>query len=124
MGLRLRHFVCSSFCPRNRARDFIYEDELSTFAAEGTLSQLEVAYSRDGPEKVYVQHLIVRLARRVWDLLSRGAHIYVCGATGMGHDVHAAIEEVHRLEGGLDAAAAAAAVKALQAQKRYVAELW
>ena len=111
------------FC-RRRAHDFIYEDELAGFVADGTLTALEVAYSRDGPDKVYVQHLIERAAGRVWGLLIRGAHLYVCGATSMGHDVHAAIEAVHRSEGSLGAEAATAAVKDLQAQKRYVAELW
>lgn len=56
--------------------------------------------------------------------MERGAFLYVCGATSMGHDVHTAIEGVYRTAGGLDLVAAAAAVKSLQSQKRYVAELW
>ena len=44
----------------------------------GTL-QLHVAFSRDGPEKVYVQHLLKQNADDVWKLLDEGGHLYVCG---------------------------------------------
>jgi sulfite reductase (NADPH) flavoprotein alpha-component len=73
---------------------------------------------------VYVQHLIADAGADVWALLARGAHVYVCGATSMGHDVLAAFEAVHEAHGGLQAAEAKAAVKALQAAGRYVQELW
>ncbi len=72
-----------------------------------------------------MQHAIQgRGAADVWGLLSRGAHVYVCGATSMGHDVQAAFEAVHREEGGLAAPEAKAAMKALHDAGRYTQELW
>ncbi len=71
-----------------------------------------------------MQHLIEEHAAYVWQLVSGGAHIYVCGATRMGHDVAAAFERVFRAHGGLSAEGAAALMRELHAGGRYVVELW
>ena len=64
---------------RNRAVDYVYDDELEEFKNNGTLSQLFVAFSRDQEEKIYVQHLLAKEGELVWKVIQDGGHIYVCG---------------------------------------------
>ncbi|KAF0712968.1 hypothetical protein As57867_004564, partial [Aphanomyces stellatus] len=59
---------------RRQADDYIYQDELAAYEADGTLSQLHVAFSRDTAQKVYVQHLIKQQGEALWALLAAGAH--------------------------------------------------
>lgn len=122
VGETLLFFGC-----RRRDTDFLYEEELMGFARDGTLSDLQLAFSREKSDKVYVQHLIQqpKTARRLWELLAgKGAHVYVCGGTTMGQDVHKAFVAVAQKEGKKGAQAAADFVKGLQQQGRYVQELW
>lgn len=79
---------------------------------------------RSHPSQVYVQHLVESEAQALWPLMAGGGHVYVCGATKMGTDVHAAFERVAVLAGGKTPAAAAVYVKELKAAGRYVQELW
>lgn len=110
---------------RGRDEDFIYRDELEGYAADGTLTALHLAFSREGASKVYVQHLIAAQGEAMWSLLrDRGAHVYVCGATKMGTDVQRAFEEVALKHGKLSASAAGAFLVDLKAKKRYIQELW
>ncbi|TYZ59896.1 hypothetical protein PybrP1_009209 [[Pythium] brassicae (nom. inval.)] len=110
---------------RRRDEDFIYADELEQFEAQGVLTQLHLAFSRQQQEKVYVQHLLAQHGAAVWDLVHhQNAHIYVCGATGMGNDVHRVLLEIVERVGGQSPAAAAEMLKALQDTHRYVQELW
>ncbi|CAM9203882.1 unnamed protein product, partial [Sphacelaria rigidula] len=71
-----------------RDEDYIYQDELETYEADGTLDRLRLAFSREETSKVYVQHLLRQDATEVWELLGTGAHVYVCGGTHMGTEVH------------------------------------
>lgn len=122
VGETLLFFGC-----RRRDTDFLYEEELMAFARDGTLSELQLAFSREKAQKVYVQHLIQapKMAKRLWALLAeQGAHVYVCGGTTMGQDVHKAFAAVCEKEGKRSAQAAADFVKGLQQQGRYVQELW
>lgn len=64
---------------RKRAEDYLYENELDEYVNNGTLSKLNLAFSRDQDHKVYVQHLLERDAPLVWNLIKEGGHIYVCG---------------------------------------------
>jgi sulfite reductase alpha subunit-like flavoprotein len=73
---------------------------------------------------VYVQHLIEEQAHFLWKLISGGGHVYVCGATRMGADVATAFEHVFRSQGNLAPDAAANLLRELQAEGRYVTELW
>lgn len=82
------------------------------------MTQLFTAFSRDGPTKQYVQHLMLQ-DEQVRATLTRllqqeGAYVYVCGATAMGADVHQAFSTL----------TSAAFVKGLQDSGRYVQELW
>jgi sulfite reductase (NADPH) flavoprotein alpha-component len=81
--------------------DFLYQLEWQDHLKAGALSRLDVAFSRDQPEKVYVQDRIREKAAEMWQWLEEGAHFYVCGdATRMAPDVHAALLEVIGSEGG------------------------
>ena len=64
---------------RNKAIDFIYQDELEEFEKSGALTKLHCAFSRDQGEKVYVQNLLEQERTVVWDIIKRNGHIYVCG---------------------------------------------
>lgn len=112
---------------RRRDHDFLYEQELLEFTRDKTLTDLQLAFSREGLEKVYVQHLITKpeTAKSLWAMLNqKGAHIYVCGGTKMGHDVLTAFGNVAKSVGKLDDKAATEYIKTLQNQGRYVQELW
>ncbi len=64
---------------RKKAEDYLYQEELEEYLQNGTLNQLNVAFSRDQDHKVYVQHLLQKDAVNVWKLIKDGGHIYVCG---------------------------------------------
>ena len=68
--------------------DFFYEEELVAMRAAGLLTRLTLAWSRDGNEKIYVQHRMREVGRDLWSWLNDGAHVYVCGdALRMAKDV-------------------------------------
>ena len=93
------------FGERQRAHDFLYEAELKAWLADGTLSRLDVAFSRDQAKKDYVQHRMAENAADLWRWLQDGAHFYVCGdATRMARDVDAALRRIAMTEGKLDEA--------------------
>ncbi len=82
---------------KNAAVDYIYRDELEAYEKNKVLHSLRLAFSRDTAAKVYVQHLITepKVALQLIDLLfNENAYIYVCGATLMGTDVHAAFVKI------------------------------
>jgi NADPH-ferrihemoprotein reductase len=112
---------------RRRDTDFLYQDELTAYEADGTLAKLHLAFSREAASKVYVQHVMAKpeAAALLWRLLKdEGAHVYVCGATTMGHDVHTAFVDIAVSQGKQSQEQAAAWVKGLQDRSRYVCELW
>eukprot|EP00946_MAST-07B_sp_MAST-7B-sp1_P004784 g4784.t1 len=114
---------------RRRSEDFIYEDELMEYARDGTLTNLHLAFSRDGlaGEKRYVQHMMAEEAQasRIWTLLSQhGAHVYVCGGTKMGQEVKSTVEKIIRDQGRMSAKKASAYMSGFQEAGRYVQELW
>jgi len=85
LGPAMLFFGC-----RHSQHDNLYQEELAKHLAAGELSELHVAFSREGPQKDYVQHRIAREADRVWDLLAKQqGYLYVCGdAKAMAKDVH------------------------------------
>jgi cytochrome P450/NADPH-cytochrome P450 reductase len=120
LGQAMLFFGC-----RNPEQDFIYQDELRAFEAQG-LVDLQVAFSRatDQP-KTYVQDLIRAEGNRVWQLLEAGAVIYVCGdASRMAPDVRRAFAAVYREQTGAGDATAEAWLADLTATGRYVADVW
>ncbi len=81
--------------------DFLYQIEWQDFVEDGTLNRIDLAFSRDQKDKIYVQHRIAEQANEIWNWIQRGAHIYVCGdEKRMAHDVHGALLDIVRDIGG------------------------
>ncbi|WP_230686760.1 molybdopterin-dependent oxidoreductase [Catellatospora vulcania] len=113
------------FGEQRRATDFYYGDELGELAADGVLTRLDLAFSRDQRSKVYVQDRMREHGAQLWAWLQEGAHFYVCGDAGrMAKDVDAALREIVALHGRLDPAAAGAYVKQLAADRRYLRDVY
>ncbi|MGW1749279.1 molybdopterin-dependent oxidoreductase [Streptomyces sp. NPDC002092] len=113
------------FGEQHRATDFYYEQELTAFLADGTLARLDTAFSRDQRAKVYVQDRMREHGPLLWSWLQDGAHFYVCGdASRMAKDVDQALRDIAVVHGGLDEAGAAAYVKQLASEKRYVRDVY
>jgi sulfite reductase (NADPH) flavoprotein alpha-component len=110
---------------QRQAVDFFYADELAELQRQGVLSRLSCAWSRDGADKVYVQHRMREAAAELFAWLEAGAHFYVCGdARRMARDVETALIDVVATAGGRDAAAARAYVAALKTAGRYQADVY
>ncbi|CAG7650549.1 bifunctional nitrate reductase/sulfite reductase flavoprotein subunit alpha [Actinacidiphila bryophytorum] len=113
------------FGEQHRATDFYYEDDLAARLADGTLTRLDTAFSRDQRAKVYVQDRMREHGPLLWSWLQDGAHFYVCGdAARMAKDVDQALRAIATTHGGLSPEAATAYVKALAADKRYVRDVY
>ncbi|MEU9154723.1 bifunctional nitrate reductase/sulfite reductase flavoprotein subunit alpha [Streptomyces sp. NPDC048417] len=113
------------FGEQHRATDFYYEQELTALLAEGTLSRLDTAFSRDQRAKVYVQDRMREHGPLLWSWLQDGAHFYVCGdASRMAKDVDRALKDIATVHGGLTEDEAAAYVKQLATDRRYVRDVY
>ncbi|WP_077104844.1 bifunctional nitrate reductase/sulfite reductase flavoprotein subunit alpha [Mycobacterium terramassiliense] len=108
------------FGEQHAATDFYYRDEIEQMRAEGLLTELDLAFSRDQREKVYVQHLMRNRGAQLWRWLQDGAQLYVCGnADPMAKDVDRALCDIAAAHGNLEPDAARAYVQSLGADKRY-----
>jgi sulfite reductase (NADPH) flavoprotein alpha-component len=115
------------FGDRRRATDFLYGDELEAFASCGTLTRLDVAFSRESADgsKVYVQHRMLENASEVFSWLQDGAHVYVCGdEKRMAKDVDATLRDIVSRCGAMDDTAAHAYVNDLIKSHRYVRDVY
>jgi sulfite reductase (NADPH) flavoprotein alpha-component len=105
--------------------DFFYEDEFLAMHAAGHLTRLSLAWSRDGNDKVYVQHRMREAGHEVWAWLKHGAHVYVCGdALRMAKDVETALTDIVAEHGGRTPAEAIRFVGELKATGRYQADVY
>ncbi|MES1926398.1 assimilatory sulfite reductase (NADPH) flavoprotein subunit [Salinisphaera sp. T31B1] len=105
--------------------DFYYQTDWLRWRKDGLLTRMDVAFSRDQAEKIYVQDKIRAAGAQVYAWIERGATIYVCGdANAMAHDVHEALLALIGEHGGLDAEAAAAHLKQMQKDKRYQRDVY
>lgn len=105
--------------------DFLYQTEWQDYLADGILTKLDVAFSRDQKNKIYVQDRMREKAKELYAWLLEGACFYVCGdATRMAHDVDKALQEIIAQEGGLSEDEAAEYVKQLKTDKRYLRDVY
>jgi sulfite reductase (NADPH) flavoprotein alpha-component len=113
------------FGDQKAATDFLYADELHAWRASGVLTRLDVAFSRDQAEKIYVQHRMLEHAAELFAWLEQGAHFYVCGdASRMAKDVDTALHQIIEQAGARTPAEAAAYVQALKTAKRYQRDVY
>ena len=107
------------------SRDFLYQVELQDYLKRGVLSKLDVAFSRDQAQKVYVQDKLQAKGAEVWNWLQQGAHLYICGdGNRMAKDVHQALLNIAAEHGGLSADAAADYFEQLRETKRYQKDVY
>lgn len=105
--------------------DFLYQLEWQDYLKDGVLTKLSTAFSRDQPEKIYVQQRMLEQGKDIYAWLQDGAHFYVCGdASRMAHDVNEALITIFEKHGGKSREDAEAAVKQLQKDKRYQRDVY
>jgi len=105
-GKRGRNWLL--FGDQKRATDFLYEDQILDWQRRGVLTRLDLAFSRDQAEKVYVQHRLRENAAELWRWLEEGAHFYVCGdAKRMAKDVEDTLLQIAAEQGGKGSSAKA-----------------
>ncbi|ANI40550.1 bifunctional nitrate reductase/sulfite reductase flavoprotein subunit alpha [Mycolicibacterium vaccae] len=113
------------FGDRHREQNFYYRDDLIDMVDDGFLNRLDLAFSRDQPQRVYVQHRMLDYGADLWRWLDDGAHFYVCGdATRMARDVDDALTEIIRVHGAMNAEAARDYKREMVAEKRYVRDVY
>ena len=109
----------------HRKTDFLYEEELTTMQKDGVLTRLDLAFSRDQKDKLYVEHLMEESGKELWSWIQDGAIFYVCGdASRMAKDVDATLHKIAETHGGLSAEDAAAYIKGLKKEKRYARDVY
>jgi sulfite reductase (NADPH) flavoprotein alpha-component len=109
----------------NFETDFLYQTEWQNYLKNGVLSRLDVAFSRDQAQKIYVQDRILGKSKQIYDWLENGATIYVCGDKNrMAKDVEQAFIQVAMREGGYDLQKATDCVKDLRKKKRYLEDVY
>ena len=105
--------------------DFLYQVEWQQALKRGELHRLDVAFSRDQLDKVYVQHRLRRAGRELYAWLQNGAHVYVCGdATHMAKDVHTALRDIIVEHGGKSHEDAEGFLTRLAAERRYARDVY
>lgn len=113
------------FGDQRAATDFLYRDELEKMRQEGFLSRLDLAFSRDQAEKVYVQHRMRENARELFAWLEEGAHVYVCGdASRMAKDVEEALHDIVQAASGAGREKAAEYIATVKAENRYQRDVY
>jgi sulfite reductase (NADPH) flavoprotein alpha-component len=113
------------FGERRSQCDFLYRDELEAWLANGTLTRLDTAFSRDSGQKFYVQDRMRENAALLWSWIQDGAVLYVCGdAQRMAKDVDRALVEIFMSEGGHSEASAQLEVRHLGANGRYLRDVY
>jgi len=113
------------FGDRNAATDYIYREEIEAMQASGLLTRLDLAFSRDQAEKIYVQDRMLENGAELWTWLQEGGYFFVCGdAYRMAKDVDKALHDVIRTHGGKSLLEAVEYVNQLKKDKRYVRDVY
>uniref|UniRef100_A0A6Q2X1V8 NADPH--hemoprotein reductase n=1 Tax=Esox lucius TaxID=8010 RepID=A0A6Q2X1V8_ESOLU len=121
VGETVLYFGC-----RHKNEDYLYQEELEEAEKKGVITQLNVAFSRDQEQKVYVQHLLRANKEDLWRQIHKdNAHIYICGdARNMARDVQTAFYEIIEELGGVTRAQATDYIKKLMTKGRYSQDVW
>lgn len=105
--------------------DFLYQTEWQKWLKTGVLTKMDVAFSRDADEKVYVQHRMLEHSRKLYEWLQEGAAVYICGdEKNMAHDVHNTLIEIIEKEGQMSHADAQDYLEEMQQNKRYQRDVY
>lgn len=105
--------------------DFLYQTEWQKWLKDGVLTKMDVAFSRDSEEKVYVQHQMKKQSKELFEWLEQGAYVYVCGdEKHMAHDVHHTLLSIIQEEGAMSKEKAESYLANLQQQKRYQRDVY
>ena len=113
------------FGDRSQKTDYLYGEEWESYQKDGILNELDLAWSRDQAEKVYVQHKMLEKKADLWSWLQEGAIFYVCGdASRMAKDVDQALRTIAMEEGSMSEDDAGAWVKGLQKERRYLKDVY
>jgi sulfite reductase (NADPH) flavoprotein alpha-component len=113
------------FGDQRAATDLLYREELTAMQKDGTLARLDLAFSRDQAEKIYVQHRMLEHGAELWAWLQNGAHLYICGdASRMAKDVEAALHTIAEQHGTLTPEATHTYLTTLKSEKRYQRDVY
>ncbi len=105
--------------------DFLYQTEWQKWLKDGVLTKMDVAFSRDTEEKVYVQHRMQEHSKELFEWLEEGAVVYICGdEKHMAHDVHQTLIDIIEKEGGLSREKAESYLADMQQTKRYQRDVY
>ncbi|USD84575.1 assimilatory sulfite reductase (NADPH) flavoprotein subunit [Bacillus safensis] len=105
--------------------DFLYQTEWQKWLKDGVLTKMDVAFSRDSEEKVYVQHQMKKQSKELFEWLEQGAYVYICGdEKHMAHDVHNTLLSIIQEEGAMSKEKAESYLANLQQQKRYQRDVY
>ena len=109
------------------AGEFLYRDEIAAYVDDGTIDKLDLAWSREGPEKVYVQHLMAGHGAEIWEWIDNGGYFYVCGDKNhMAKDVHSTLINICVEHGGMSEEDAKQFVEQtlMREEKRYLRDVY
>jgi len=113
------------FGDRNAATDYIYQDEIEAMQEKGVLNRLDLAFSRDQEQKIYVQDRMIENGAEMFSWLEQGGSFFVCGdATYMAKDVDKALHTIIETHGNKSAEQAIDYVNQLKKEKRYVRDVY
>jgi len=113
------------FGERRFHSDFLYQTEWQKLLKDGYLEKIDVAFSRDQDEKIYVQHRLIERQKEVFDWLNKGANIYLCGDMKlMARDVQKTLLQIFETEGGMSGEKALEYLKTLKKDKRFQTDVY
>jgi sulfite reductase (NADPH) flavoprotein alpha-component len=113
------------FGERSFLSDFLYQTEWLDYRKRGVLTRMDVAFSRDQAQKIYVQHRMLERGAELYDWIQNGAYIYVCGdASRMAADVQRALIEIIQQHGNRSAEQAEEQLMELQRARRYQRDVY
>jgi len=113
------------FGDRHFTHDFLYQLEWQDALKEGSLARMDVAFSRDTPQKIYVQHKLWERRRDLIEWLENGAYFYVCGdAKAMAKDVRSTLARAYADVNGVSPEIAQQALAKLESERRYLQDVY